>query len=76
MNFAMDYMAERGLPVEQMADEVTKKGFEDYLTERNHQLTVEDRATPVSPEYMQGLVSDVVSAFKANKDAVTANNAE
>ena len=71
LNFAMDYMAEQGKPVEEMAQTVATDEFQKYVTERNHQLTVEDRANQVSPEYMTGLVNDVVDAFKANKDKVT-----
>jgi hypothetical protein len=74
MDFAMDYMAERGLPVEDMAQEVTTDAFSNYVNERNHNLTVEDRTNQVSPEYMSGLVNDIVGSFKANKNAVAENN--
>lgn len=72
LNYAMDYMAEQGKPIEEMTQQVTTEGFQNYVNERNHQLTVEDRANMTSPEYMSELVNDVVDAFKANKDAVTA----
>lgn len=70
LNFAMDYMAEKGLPIEQMAQQVATDDFQNYVNERNHNLTVEDRANQVSPEYMTSLVNDVVDAFKTNKDKV------
>lgn len=37
---------------------------------------VENRANPVSPKYMSNLISDVVNAFKSNKDAVKAVKAD
>ena len=74
MDYAMDYIAERGIPVEDMHIVVASKAFDNYVNERNHNLAVEDRANKVSPEYMSGLVNDVIESFKANRDAVAENN--
>ena len=87
LNYAMDFAAERDIPMEEMGDKVGTEEFEKYVQERNHayQLsanpltgeavetnvaTVENQANIVSPEYMRGLLNDVVGAFKANKEQV------
>ena len=89
LDYALDYAAERGIPVEDLAEKVQTEDFDNYVQQKNHayDLTVnpttgeaietnvgvvENRATSVSPEYMSQLVSDVVNAFKTNKDAVAA----
>ena len=88
LDYAMDYAAERGIPIEDMGEQVDTEEFEKYVQERNHayQLTanpltgeavetnvatVENQANMVSPEYMRGLLNDVMDAFKANKEQVT-----
>lgn len=38
--------------------------------------TVDNRTNPVSPEYMTGLLKDVMEAYKANKEAVQAAKAD
>lgn len=91
--YALDYAAERGIPIEDLAEKVQSEDFDNYVQQKNHayDLTVnpmtgeaietnvgvvENRVNPVSPEYMSQLVSDVVNAFKTNKDAVAAVKAD
>ena len=87
LDYAIDYAAERGIPVEELSQKVQDEDFNNYVEERNHAYdlamnpmtgevaetnvgTVDNRANQVSPEYMSGLVSDVVDALKANKEKV------
>ena len=87
LDYAMDYAAERGIPVEEVADRVDSEDFNNYVQERNHayQLTanpltgeaietnvatVENQANQVSPEYMKGLLNDVMNAFQTNKEEI------
>lgn len=87
LDYAMDYAAERGIPMEDMGEQVDIEEFEKYVQERNHayQLTanpltgeavetnvatVENQANMVSPQYMRGLLNDVMNAFKANREEV------
>lgn len=93
LDYALDYAAERGIPVEDLAEKVQTEDFDNYVQQKNHayDLTVnpmtgeaietnvgvvENRANPVSPEYMSQLVSDVVNAFKTNKNTVKAIKAD
>lgn len=93
LDYALDYAAERGIPVENLAEKVQTEDFDNYVQQKNHayDLTVnpmtgeaieinvgvvENRANPVSPEYMSQLIRDVVNAFKTNKDAVAAVKAD
>lgn len=93
LDYALDYAAERGIPVDELSLRVQDEDFNNYVEQRNHAYeialnpvtgevtetnvgTVDNRANPVSPEYMSGLVSDVVKAFKANKDKVNQAKAD
>jgi len=93
LDYAIDYAAERGIPVDELSQRVQDEDFNNYVEQRNHAYelainpmtgevtetnvaTVDNRANQVSPEYMSGLVNDVVDAFKANKDKVAQAKAD
>ena len=64
---SMDYAAERGIPMEDMGNQVNTEEFDKYVQERNHVVPVENQANMASPEYMRGLLNDVMDAFKCCK---------
>ena len=93
LDYALDYAAERGIPMDELSQRVQDEDFNNYVEQRNHAYelamnpmtgevsevnvgTVDNRANQVSPEYMSGLVGDVVDAFKANKDKVAQAKAD
>jgi hypothetical protein len=70
LNLALDYAAERDIPVEKLPQEVATESFEDYAREIEHTDLIENRADLVSPQYRTSLLEDVLKAFNEHKEKV------
>lgn len=84
MEYALDYAAERDIPLENLADRVTTDDFDKYVEERNHSPYMainpfsgqteevigdtENMANNVDRDYMKNLVNDAVAAFNKHKE--------
>lgn len=87
VDLALDYAAEKEIPIENLKDAVGTEDFQNYVAERNHSYqmamnpltrnavavnvgTVENMVNPVSTDYMQTLVQDVLNAYDNHKSDV------
>ena len=85
LEYALDYAAEKGYSIDELAEKTATEDFDEYVMEKNHSYeigvdrrtnqpvpinvgTVENRANPVSHDYMRSLVDDVVASYNTNKE--------
>ena len=73
LDYAIDYAVERNIPADEMVQKITVDNYDDfqsYIQERNHSgITVEEQAVPVSQQYLNSLMTDIIQAFR-HKDNV------
>ena len=74
LRMALQYAAERDYTVDELEGKVATDDFWKYVEEYNHaRNNIDEQVNPVSPQYMQGLMRDVNTAFKAHQEEVRKN---
>ena len=71
LRVALDYASERDYSVDEMEEKVTTDDFWRYVDEINHSgRNIDEQVNPVSPNYMQHLMKDMNTAFKAHQEEI------